>query len=71
MSKKAKTFEEVVKSVTTEDGAIDLMALQRLEGSCGYNGGRGCDVFLGPCSCGAWHTEAEDREGVLRGGEGK
>ena len=25
------------------------------------NGGKCCDMLVGPCSCGAWHTEAEDR----------
>ena len=26
-----------------------------------YNGGREpCDLLVGPCSCGAWHTEQED-----------
>lgn len=25
------------------------------EGKYGFNGFRGCDVRLGPCSCGAWH----------------
>jgi len=26
-----------------------------------YNGGREpCDTLVGPCSCGAWHTENED-----------
>jgi len=28
---------------------------------CHYNGGREpCDTLVGPCSCGAWHTESED-----------
>ncbi len=28
---------------------------------CHYNGGREpCDTLVGPCSCGAWHTERED-----------
>ncbi len=25
-----------------------------------YNGGQLCNVLVGPCSCGAWHTEQED-----------
>ena len=25
-----------------------------------YNGGQPCDTLVGPCSCGAWHTEGED-----------
>jgi len=25
-----------------------------------YNGGEQCDTLVGPCSCGAWHTESED-----------
>ncbi len=25
-----------------------------------YNGGQLCDVLVGPCSCGAWHTADED-----------
>jgi len=27
---------------------------------CHYNGGERCDMLVGPCSCGAWHTETED-----------
>lgn len=27
------------------------------EGIFGYNKTKGCDTILGPCSCGAWHTE--------------
>ncbi|MBI1968395.1 hypothetical protein HYS49_00650 [Candidatus Woesearchaeota archaeon] len=50
------SFEEVVKYATT-DGTIDIGKLEELEGRYGYNGGRGCDVKSGPCSCGAWHDE--------------
>ncbi|MBR9702987.1 hypothetical protein GOV10_03050 [Candidatus Woesearchaeota archaeon] len=49
------TFEDVVKYTLTEDGSINLAKMQELEGRYGYNGGQGCDVQYGPCSCGAWH----------------
>jgi hypothetical protein len=26
-----------------------------------YNGSEPCDCLVGPCSCGAWHAESEDR----------
>jgi len=39
--------------------AIDLMELEKHEGDYGYNGGIGCDVRDGPCSCGAWHRPAD------------
>lgn len=48
------TFEDAIE-YAFKDGAIDLYRLQKLEGRYGYNGGRGCDVLSGPCSCGAWH----------------
>ncbi len=35
--------------------ALDLGLMQAHEGLQGRNGGRGCDVSRGPCSCGAWH----------------
>ncbi len=34
---------------------LHLGKMQSLEGRYGYNGGAGCDVLDGPCSCGAWH----------------
>jgi len=39
------------------DGVIglDLVLMDAHEGLMGRNGGRGCDVERGPCSCGAWH----------------
>lgn len=49
-----RSFEELVASATTEDGAIDLAALDDAP-AVGYNGGVKCDVTSGPCSCGAWH----------------
>jgi hypothetical protein len=48
------TFDDVVRHVT-RNGVVDLAALDALEGRYGTNGGRGCDVLRGPCSCGAWH----------------
>lgn len=48
-------FENVIAYATTENGAIDLARMEKLEGRFGSNGGRGCDVLSGPCSCGAWH----------------
>jgi len=26
-----------------------------------FNGGVACDMLIGPCACGAWHTAAEKR----------
>lgn len=50
------TFTDVVAHATDpETGTIDLNKMQKLEGRFGTNGGRGCDVLSGPCSCGAWH----------------
>lgn len=48
-------FEDVMTHATTKEGAIDLRKIDELEGRFGTNGGRGCDVRSGPCSCGAWH----------------
>ena len=39
----------------TDEGTIDLSKMEELEGSCGKNGGKGCNVTEGPCSCGGWH----------------
>jgi hypothetical protein len=50
------TFEDVISgSIDPVTGAIDLQKIEKLEGRFGTNGGRGCDVASGPCSCGAWH----------------
>lgn len=50
------SFSNVVSSATDpKTGIIDLSQIDRFEGRCGTNGGRGCDVTNGPCSCGAWH----------------
>lgn len=48
-------FASVIRYATTPEGTIDLRKIEELEGRYGYNGGRGCDVMKGPCSCGAWH----------------
>jgi len=48
-------FEDVVAYAMTRDGTVDLAKMQELEGRFGSNGGQGCDVRSGPCSCGAWH----------------
>tara|TARA_Y100000310_G_scaffold94631_1_gene92387 strand:- start:2697 stop:2990 length:294 start_codon:yes stop_codon:yes gene_type:complete len=48
----------VAHSTRNEPGVgpvVDLGAMDALEGRFGSNGGRGCDVRSGPCSCGAWH----------------
>lgn len=53
---KERTFEDIVRASTTEDGAIDLSTFSSFEREpVGYNGGVACDVTKGPCSCGAWH----------------
>lgn len=49
------SFQDVVAYATTKEGAIDLSKMEELEGRFGSNGGRGCDVRSGPCSCGAFH----------------
>lgn len=51
----SRSFEQLTSQTVNEDGAIDLGKIDAFEGSCGSNGGRGCDVTSGPCSCGAWH----------------
>jgi hypothetical protein len=48
------TFNDVLRYASTPKG-IDPRKMQELEGRYGYNGGVGCDVLIGPCSCGAWH----------------
>ncbi len=48
------TFDEIM-NYSVVDGAIDLRKMRELEGRYGHNGGMGCDVLKGPCSCGAWH----------------
>jgi len=52
---KKRTFQKLIDECMTDDGAIDLAKMEELEGSCGCNGGKGCDVTGGPCSCGGWH----------------
>ncbi len=47
---------EYSKESYKEGVAINLSKMGELEGRFGYNGGIGCDVLEGPCSCGAWHT---------------
>ena len=39
------------------DGALDLSLIDAHSRYApqGRNGGQGCDVRRGPCSCGAWH----------------
>ena len=49
------SFEDVLAYATTKEGAIDLKKLDELEGRFGTNGGKGCDVRSGPCSCGTRH----------------
>jgi len=54
--KVGSTFENVLNySIDKNSRAIDLLKMSSLEGRYGSNGGRGCDVRSGPCSCGAWH----------------
>lgn len=44
------------------NGAIDLSLVEAHSGTVGRtNGGVRCDVELGPCACGAWHEEGEER----------
>lgn len=39
-----------------EEGTITISAtLMEAHPAIGYNGGQKCDVYEGPCSCGAWH----------------
>lgn len=55
-SKVGPGFGDVVAHATDpKTGAIDLRRMEQLEGRFGSNGGRGCDVRRGACSCGAWH----------------
>lgn len=52
---KRRTFQELIEECMNDDGSISISKMQELEGSCGYNGSKGCDVTEGPCSCGGWH----------------
>ena len=49
------SFKELIRVSSNQKGEIDLREMEREEGRYGSNGGRGCDVSKGPCSCGAWH----------------
>lgn len=50
------SFDAVMRHAKNpKAGGIDPRRLDALEGRYGSNGGRGCDVRSGPCSCGAWH----------------
>jgi hypothetical protein len=52
------TFAELVRAAVDPTGAepaLDAVFLASHQGRWGRNGGVGCDVFLGPCSCGATH----------------
>lgn len=46
---------EAVHRCAFIDGAIVMRLVEAHEGLFGTNGGKGCDVRRGPCSCGAWH----------------
>lgn len=49
-------FNDVMEHARSSGfGDIDPRKIQELEGRFGTNGGKGCDVAQGPCSCGAWH----------------
>ena len=48
-------LNDVVKYARDRNGNISISKMEYLEGLHGHNGGRGCDVLRGPCSCGAWH----------------
>jgi len=50
-----RDFQELIDECINDEGVIDLSKMEKLEGSCGSNGGKGCDVTKGPCSCGGWH----------------
>jgi hypothetical protein len=50
------SYENVLDYVLNKDRAYDENLRQKSFGDrFGYNGGSGCDVLDGPCSCGAWH----------------
>ena len=50
------TFEELQQCIFF-NGALDGSLLEAHEtyAPVGMNGGHRCDVYSGPCSCGAWH----------------
>ena len=61
-SRVGDSFEDVINyAFDHEMNAIDSRKLMELEGRYGTNGGVGCDVREGPCSCGAWHHRDEKR----------
>jgi len=45
------TFNDVLAYATDENGAVDPLKMEELEGRFGGH----CDVTKGPCACGAWH----------------
>lgn len=51
----ARDFQGLAGEIINEDGAVDVRKMAALEGRYGKNGGQGCDVLDGPCSCGATH----------------
>lgn len=52
--RKNGSFNGLINHASTKEG-VDLRMIEAEEGRYGSNGGRGCDVISGPCSCGAWH----------------
>ena len=53
------TFEELILCCTVE-GVIDF-ALMDAHPIIGHNGGKWCDVLVGPCSCGGWHSIEDNK----------
>ncbi|MFH1047286.1 MAG: hypothetical protein V1738_03190 [Patescibacteria group bacterium] len=41
------------------DGVFEPSLMDAHQELFGSNGGQRCDVALGPCACGAWHTKDE------------
>lgn len=58
------TFDDLVRYSSRENG-VDISKMQEFSGKFGYNGGIGCDVISGPCSCGAWHFPDEEKEDII------
>lgn len=45
---------------------LSLIDAHTLYAPIAHNGGVACDVFEGPCSCGAWHHKGEPRNWLIK-----
>ncbi|MEK7640702.1 MAG: hypothetical protein AAB389_01750 [Patescibacteria group bacterium] len=65
------TYEELVACCTVLYHGkpvldLSLMDAHLKSAPIAHNGGQPCDVFEGPCSCGAWHHKGEPRNWLIK-----